>query len=147
MSLIRWTPPPSIMLMREKWNEMFEDLFGHEPGKGEIVKQIWAPRIDLVEAEKEYRLTADLPGVKKDDVQITLNDNVLTIQGERKLEREKKNENYHVTERAHGKFSRSITLQNVNTKKIDAKFDNGVLTISLPKIEQVKPQTIEIKTS
>ena len=147
MSLIRWTPPPSIMLMREKWNEMFEDIFGHEVGKGEIVKQIWAPRIDLVEAEKEFRLSADLPGMKKEDVKITLTENVLTIQGERKLEREKKNENYHVTERAHGKFSRSIPLQNVNTKKIDAKFDNGVLTIRMPKVEKATPKTIEIKTS
>ena len=146
MSVIRWSPTNSLLSMHDRWNRLFDELLGYRAGDDEVINQIWAPRVDIVEDENEYRVIADLPGLKKEDVEISLENGVLTITGERQLKRDKKGENYHVTERAYGRFTRSFNIQHtIDADKIKAQFSNGELTIHLPKVEQAKPKRIEIK--
>lgn len=105
----------------------------------------WTPRMDVKESEDAYILHADLPGLKQDEVKITLNDHVLTISGERKHADEKKNEKYHFIERAYGSFQRSFSLpSSINGEKIKAEYKEGVLNITLPKSEESKPKEIAI---
>ncbi len=145
MSIVRWNPSGNLLPLQDRWNRMFEEFFGAPAGDEEVAQQIWAPRTDLSESENEYTIQVDLPGMKKDDVDITYSDGVLTIKGERRLEKERKDKNLHVCERAYGSFTRSFNLRSaVDSEKISAKFDNGVLTVNLPKHEKVKPRQIKI---
>ena len=112
-------------------------LSGHAEG--------WMPPADLRESDSAYIIEAELPGVQKDDVELTYEDGVLTFSGERKFESAEDNKNYHRIERSYGTFSRSFSLpQDVSQEKVVAQFENGLLTISLPKSEAIKPRKIEI---
>jgi HSP20 family protein len=105
----------------------------------------WAPAVDIYETEKEIVLKADLPGLKLEDVDISLNNNVLSVRGERRFEKEVKDDNYHRVERAYGNFVRTFTLPNtVNVEQIDASYENGVLKITLPKREEARPKQIKV---
>jgi HSP20 family protein len=105
----------------------------------------WLPPVDVRETDGEFIFTAELPGLAKEDVNITLEEKVLTISGERMLEGKEDNENYHRIERSYGKFSRSFSLpQDVDQENVSANFANGVLTIAVPKTEAVKPRQIAI---
>lgn len=107
---------------------------------------VWAPRTDLMETEDEYRLHLDVPGMTKEDLNINYQDNQLTVSGERTSDRTEEGEEYVRVERSFGHFYRSFTLpQTVNAEDIHATYDNGVLTISVPKTEEVKPRQIEIQ--
>ena len=124
-------------------NRLFDTLF--EPANLSARTQRWAPAMDLVEAEDHFLLKADLPGLAEDDVTIEVQDNVLTISGERKAEHERKEKGYYRLERSFGRFSRSLTLpEGVNADAINAKFDKGVLEVSIPKPEERKPRRINI---
>lgn len=106
----------------------------------------WLPAVDITEQAEQYVVKVELPGVKKEDVRITLQDDVLTIRGEKKQEAEQKDNLYHRIERSYGTFQRSFTLSaSVKSDKIEASYDNGVLSIELPKTEEVKPREIEVK--
>jgi HSP20 family protein len=106
----------------------------------------WGLPLDVIENEDAYLVKANLPGIQPDDIEITFTDNVLTIKGEMKSEDEVKEARYHMRERRYGAFSRSITLgDRVNGEKIQASYDSGVLTLSLPKAEEARPKRIEIK--
>jgi len=106
----------------------------------------WAPLVDIVEDDKEYLIKAEVPEVKKDDVRVTVQDDVLTITGERTLEKEEKGKKYHRVERSYGRFVRSFTLpEDANGNKVAAEFKDGVLRVHLPKSEKAKPKTIEVK--
>ncbi|NIA29545.1 MAG: Hsp20/alpha crystallin family protein [Calditrichaeota bacterium] len=106
---------------------------------------VWTPRMDIKETKDAFEISADLPGLKKEDVKISLKDGVLTISGERKYENEKKDQDKYYMERVYGNFSRSFSLPaDVKDKEIKANLKNGVLTLSLPKAEKVKPKEIEI---
>jgi HSP20 family protein len=106
----------------------------------------WLPPVDVVERENDFLVKAEVPGVEKNDVKITVQNDVLTIKGERKKEHEKKGENYHRIERSYGTFQRSFTLpSSIVSDKIEATYDNGVLLVSLPKLEESKPKSIEVK--
>ena len=108
----------------------------------------WAPVVDISEDDKEYVIKADLPDVKKDDVKISVQDNVVGISGERKYEKEEKGKKYHRIERAYGRFMRSFTLpEDADGSKIAAEYKDGVLQVRLPKSEKAKPKTIEVKIS
>jgi HSP20 family protein len=121
---------------------LFDTLF--EP-VGANRSQRWAPPMDLVEAEDHFVLKADLPGLAEDDVAIEVQDNVLTVSGERKTEHERKERGFYRLERSFGRFSRSLTLpEGVNTEGIKASFDKGVLEVTIPKPEARKPQRISI---
>jgi HSP20 family protein len=106
----------------------------------------WAPLVDIVEDEKEYLIKAEVPEVKKDDVRVTVQDDVVTITGERILEKEGKGKKYHRVERPYGRFVRSFTLpEDADGNKVAAEFKDGVLSVHLPKSEKAKPKTIEVK--
>lgn len=121
-----------------RWSEVLR-------GQGEEVGRMIAPAMDVAESADRYTITAELPGLRKDDVKITVENGVLTISGEKKFEREEKKEDYHLVERRYGTFYRSVTLPNqVDSDKASAKFQDGVLVIEVPKLEQAKPRTLKI---
>ena len=106
----------------------------------------WVPPCDIYETEKEIVLKAELPGLKKEDVFVSLENNVLTIRGERRFEEEVKRENFHRVERSYGEFLRSFTLPTfIDANKILAEFKDGLLWVFLPKREEAKPKQIEVK--
>lgn len=108
----------------------------------------WSPLVDITEDEKEYLIKAELPEVKKEEVKITVQDDVLTISGERKYEKEEKGKKYHRVERAYGSFVRSFTLpEDADGTKVAAEFKDGVLKVHLPKSEKAKPKSIEVTVS
>jgi HSP20 family protein len=108
--------------------------------------QTFSPAVDIKETQGEYMVTAEVPGIKKEDIHIEVADNLLTIKGERKFEKEEKNESYHRVERSYGTFSRAFTLPtSVKADGIEAKFHDGLLTIRIPKAEEKVPKKIEIK--
>ena len=125
-------------------NRLFDTLF--EPANGTANRsQRWLPAMDLVEADDHFVLKADLPGLGEDDVSIEVQDNILTLSGERKAEHERKEKGYYRLERSFGRFSRSLTLpEGVNADAISASFDKGVLEVSIPKPEERKPRRISI---
>lgn len=145
MSLIRWEPFRGI-------DDLFERLgptaFGRWPRLHESSSQFeWAPAADISESEKEYLVKAELPGVKREDVKLTIDDGVITIAGERKQEKEQKDEKQHRVERFYGTFTRSFTLpENVEEKAIRAESKDGVLYVHLPKkMKAEKPKAVQIK--
>ena len=106
----------------------------------------WLPAVDVRESDDQFVFTAELPGLGKKDVSITIENKVLTVSGERTFEGKKENQNYHRIERSYGTFARSFTLPHeVDQEKIEATFENGLLTIRIPKAEEVKPHRIQIK--
>lgn len=145
MTLTRFDPTRSLDPLSRSWNEMMSQFFGGGLSDDDVVQRVWVPRVDIVEGSEAYRVHADLPGLVKEDVNITLEDGVLTISGERRNDFTG-DEVCHLNERAQGRFSRSFTLRNtVDIDKIDASFKDGVLTVTLPKVESAKPRKIEIK--
>jgi HSP20 family protein len=126
-------------------NRLFDTLFEPVNGNANRSQQRWVPAMDLVEADDHFLLKADLPGLAEDDVTIEVQDNVLTVSGERKTEHERKEKGFYRLERSFGRFSRSLTLpEGVNADSIKASFDKGVLEVSIPKPEERKPRRIEI---
>ena len=147
MALIRWEPVRELNTIQNEMNRLFNTFFEAGPGQtgGQTAARRWLPAMDLVEDGDEFVLRADLPGLSEDDVNIELEDNVLTISGERKSEHEERSEGYYRLERASGSFSRSLTLpEGVDPEKVQARFDRGVLEVKIPKPEQVKPRKVTI---
>ncbi len=149
MAIIRWDPVRDMVTLREKMNRMFEDAF---TGKGEdkdLVTSSWAPAVDIYETESEIVMTAEIPGIDEKDIEIKIEDNTLTLRGERKFSKETKEENYHRLERSYGAFYRAFTLPNsVDTDNIHAEHENGILRVTMPKKQELKPRTVKIlKTS
>lgn len=122
-------------------NRLFNTLLAPESARG----QRWTPAMDLVEADDHYLLRADLPGMGEEDVAIEINDNVLTISGERRDEQKETSQGWHRVERTFGSFSRSLTLpEGIDPDAVTAAFDRGVLSITVPKPEQRKPRRVQI---
>jgi HSP20 family protein len=108
----------------------------------------WIPSVDISETEGEYQIKAEIPDVKKEDVKVTLEDGVLTIQGERKHEKEEKGKKFHRIERSYGSFVRTFSLPDViEEEKVKAEFKDGVLNLHLPKSEKAKPRAIDVKVA
>lgn len=147
MALIRWEPARELATIQSEMNRLFNTVF--EPsslsnGAPNGVRR-WVPSMDLVENDADFVLRADLPGLSEDDVNIELEDNVLTISGERKAEHEERKEGYYRVERASGTFSRSLTLpEGIDPERVQANFDRGVLEVHIPKPEQRKPRKVTI---
>jgi HSP20 family protein len=143
-SLIRWEPLRELSSMRDAMDRLFDD--GLRPFGGSFWDTNSAPTMDLYQTEDSVVVKTGLPGVKPEDIQISVANGVLTIRGEVKEEKEEKERTYHLRERRYGTFSRSISLpSNVSTEKADAEFENGVLTLTLPKAEEAKAKTITVK--
>ncbi|GAB1721303.1 MAG: Hsp20 family protein [Nitrospira sp. CR1.1] len=154
--LTRWEP---FRTQFNPWREL-EDvekrlsaMWGRTPAKADgqqeaIAVAEWSPLVDITEDEKEYLIKAELPEIKKEDVKLTVQDNVLAISGERKYEKEEKGKKYHRVERAYGSFLRSFTLpEDADGSKVAAEYKEGILKVHLPKSEQVKAKSIEVKVS
>ncbi len=140
-ALLPWRAPWNL---EEEFNRLFED-FGKDLGS---VEERFTPAIDIRETDDAYIVEADVPGLKKEDVHIEVNDDVLTIKGERKNEHEEKRKDYHRIERQSGSFRRTITVPGgFKYDDVDAKFEDGVLRVTLPKREDAKPRRIEVKAS
>lgn len=145
MAIIRWDPFRDLVTLRDKMNRLFEDAATGRGEEKELISSSWAPAVDIYEDETQLVLTAEVPGINEKDVEIKIDDNLLSIQGERKLEKETKEENYHRIERAYGSFYRSFTLPNyIDQDKIRAEHENGVLKITMPKKAELKPRKVKI---
>jgi HSP20 family protein len=157
MTLIRWNPERKLapwhpvnnftgefFNMHREIDRLLDRLAGDVTDDGKT--STWLPVVDVLERDDAFEVRAELPGIKKEDVKITLRDDILTIRGEKKQESEKKEQNYHRVERSYGSFQRSFALPaSVQGDKIDATYHDGVLTVVLPKSEEAKPRDIEVK--
>ncbi len=145
MTIVRWEPFRELSSLQTEMNRLFNAAFDSPAGGGGGGARRWTPAMDLLETEDEFVLRADLPGLSESDVHIELEDNVLTLSGERKTEHEDKREGFYRMERAYGAFSRSLTLpKGIDPEAVTAAFDRGVLEVRVPKPEQRKPRRISI---
>ena len=144
MALIRWEPARELQSIQQEMNRLFGTFLDPQSGV-EGGGRRWIPATDLVEEGDHYVLRADLPGVGEDDVKVELEDNVLTVSGERKSEHEQRKNGYYRIERASGRFARSLTLpEGVDADSIKARFENGVLEVTIPKPAERKPRRVAI---
>jgi HSP20 family protein len=136
----------SFTTWQDQVNRLFEGAF---PGRGtQSDLTTWAPAVDIYEGQNELVAKVDLPGIDEKDIDIRLENNTLTIRGERKFEKSVKEENYLRIERAYGSFTRTFSLPNtVNTEGINASYTNGVLTVQLPKREESKPKQVKVNVA
>ncbi|MEA2128449.1 MAG: hypothetical protein QOJ85_1340 [Solirubrobacteraceae bacterium] len=145
MALVRWDPARELDTLQGEMNRLFSSFFDTPtPGNGTTVRR-WIPAMDLVETDDHFVLKADLPGIDESDVNIVFENNVLTVSGERRTEHEAKKDGYYRLERTMGSFSRSLTLpEGIDADAVNAKFDNGVLEVRIPKPAEAKPRRIQI---
>ncbi len=149
MALIRWEPVRELNSLQTEMNRLFTTFFDAPapggPGNGGQARR-WVPAMDLVETDDHFVLRADLPGLDEDDVHIEVEDDVLTVSGERKAEHEEQREGFYRVERAFGAFRRSLTLpEGVDAEAVEAAFHNGVLEVRIPKPEARKPRRVAIR--
>ena len=150
MTLIRLNP---FREMEDLFDRFSRSLARSTPERGDggqeqMTLADWAPRVDISESDSEYQLKVELPEVRKEDVNVTVHQGVLTIEGDRSFEREESNRRYHRVERAYGRFARSFTLpESVDEKGIRAEHKDGMLYVHVAKSEDVKPKSIEIKAA
>src|SRR4051812_30833157 len=143
MTIVRWEPMRELTSLQSEMNRLFNTVFDTPQANGGLRR--WVPAMDLVETKEAFVLRADLPGLAEEDVKIEVEDNVLTVSGERKSEHAEREQGFYRMERAFGSFSRSLTLpKGVNTEAVQAAFDRGVLEVHIPKPEQAKPRRISI---
>lgn len=149
MAIIRWQPMRDLMGMQDEMNRLFDRFFRRDVWDEEgMVPAEWYPTVDVSENRDEFLINAELPGMKKEDVQVSFANGSLKIEGERTQEKEDKDTNYHRVERSYGKFCRTFQVPTqIKADKISADFKDGVLKIRLPKAEEVKPKEIEVKIS
>jgi len=142
-TLSRWEPFRGAVNLQEQVNRLFGDVF--ERSQHESSLTTWAPAVDIYETEHELVVKADLPAIDPKDLDIRVENNILTIRGERKFEKKVNEDSYLRVERAYGGFSRSFALSStVNTEAIKADYQNGVLSLSIPKREEAKPKQIKV---
>ena len=133
--------------LRSEMDRLFDDFFGLQPARREngAAAALWSPSVDVSETPDNFTVRAELPGMQREDIDLEVENNVLVIRGERKFEKQSDGENFHFTERSYGSFFRSFTLpKNVDSEAIKAEYKDGILTVTLPKREEVKPKKVEI---
>lgn len=149
-AITRWDPFKELEDMQSRLNTMFGRAPVRKGGDKEEALTVaeWAPLVDISEDDEEYLIKAELPEVKKEDIKLTVDEDVLTITGERKYEKEEKGKKYHRVERAYGSFMRSFTLpEDADASKVSADCKDGLLKVHLPKSEKAKPKSIEVKVA
>jgi HSP20 family protein len=145
-AMSRWEPFRGATALQDQVNRLFNGVF--ERAGEESSLTAWAPAVDIYETEHELVVKTDLPEVDPKDLDIRVENNILTIRGERKFEKKVNEENYLRVERAYGSFARSFTLANtVNSEAIKADYQNGVLTLTIPKKEEAKPKQIKVNVA
>jgi HSP20 family protein len=138
MAIIRWDPFREMTQLQNRFDRLFESVSGRQ--------ESWLPAVDVFDQKDAVVLKAELAGMDPDDIQIEVEDNVLTIKGERKFEEKVDDERYYRVERRFGSFQRSLALpQGVKADQIEANYDDGILTVSVPKAEEEKPKRIEVQ--
>lgn len=148
MAIVRWEPFRELANMQKEFNRLFTEAYPRLYGEDEMSTRTWAPPVDIFENDNNLVLKADLPGVDPKDVEIRVEDSTLYLKGERKFEKEVKEENYHRVERSYGTFTRSFSLPNsIDAEKVSAEYKDGQLTLTMPKREEAKPKTIKINVS
>ena len=146
-NLIRWDPFRDMVTLREAMDRLLEDSVVRPRGGLAPSEGLATLALDVFESADDVTVQASLPGIKPQEVDISITGDVLTIKGEKSEETEEKQGNYHLRERRYGAFQRSVSLPAaVQADKADAVFENGVLTLTLPKVEEIKPKSIKIKT-
>ena len=147
MAVVRWDPFRDLGLLQDRMNRLFDDAGRGRRADEPSATTSWSPAVDIFETEGEIIVKAELPGMERKDITLHLENNVLSLRGERRFEKEAKDENYHRIERSYGNFSRSFSIPaTVDEEKIRADYKDGVLKIALPKKEQSKPKQIKIAT-
>jgi HSP20 family protein len=146
MTVVKWDPLRDVEKLQNRINRMFEDSFGRSRDlDDEMSLCAWRPVVDIYETERGISLSAELPGVGKENVSVEVKDNILTIEGERRADPEIKEESYYRRERSYGTFRRSFTLQqNIQPDLIRATFKDGVLEIEIPRPEKERPKQITV---
>lgn len=141
--LEKWEPFRDMLNLRADMDRFYKSFFGGLPDEHD---GFWAPVVDIIEDKDNYIVKAEIPGMKKEDIKVTVRDNILAISGERSSETEEKEKTYHRIERSYGRFSRTIALPSaVDAAKIKAAYKDGVLHITLPKPDSAKPQQIDVE--
>jgi HSP20 family protein len=148
MAIVRFEPYCGTSSAQNQFDRFLREAFSPAFGAGEASTRTWAPPVDIYENGDNLVLKAELPGINPDDVEIRVEDNTLYLKGERKFEKEVKEQNYHRVERSYGTFTRTFSLPNsVDADKVAANYKDGVLTLTMPKKEEAKPKTIKIEVS
>ena len=148
MAIVRWEPFRDLLATQRDFDRLFKEAFSPFSGETEQSTRAWAPPVDIYETDNNIVLKAELPGIDPKDLEIRVEDNTLYLKGERKFEKEVKEEDYHRVERSYGAFSRSFSLpSSIDADKVKAEYKDGLLTLTLPKREVVKPKTIKIDVS
>jgi HSP20 family protein len=143
MSVLRWDPFQDLLSLQDEMNRVFDRAAGRSTR--DQAMRAWAPALDIAERRDAYLVAVELPGVNPDDIDVTLENNLLTIQGERRQAQDSSEQRFHRIERAYGTFRRSVSLpSSVQADAIQASYDNGVLQLLVPKAEQAKPKKIAI---
>ena len=146
MNVVKYDPFRDLRTLQDEMNRLFSGSYSRGGNQDEVLRGAWSPSVDIFENKNEIVLEAELPGMTADDVNISIENNVLTLHGERKFEKKDDGDNFHRVERSYGSFTRSFTLPpTVSSENANAEFENGVLRLTLAKREEAKPRRIEIK--
>ncbi len=145
MAILRWEPFKDLSVMQERVNRLFSDLMYSTPETGEGGRGGYMPSVDILESKKDVILRVELPGVRKEDIDIQIEGDILVLKGERRFEKEVEQENYYRMECSYGTFQRAFTLPHtIRKEEVHARFENGVLEIRLPKESREKKIQIEV---
>jgi HSP20 family protein len=145
MAIVKYNPMRELRSMQEQMSRLLDMAWNREPGE-ELKEGVWQPPVDIFEDKDAVYIKAELPGIDQKDIDIKIEDNTLTIKGERKYEEDVRKENYHRVERYYGGFQRTFALPNtIDQERVKANCDKGVLTVMLPKREETKPKQIKVE--
>jgi HSP20 family protein len=147
--MTRWKPNSEAAAISQQMERMFDEMLGRglrRGGEESSLRGAWMPAVNILEKEDVIEISADLPGLKAEDVEVTVEEGILSIRGERKLEESSEGDTYHRVERQYGFFERTFSVpRSVDPEKISANFKNGEMTLTLPKREESKPRSIKVK--
>ncbi len=144
MTITRWNPFKELQSLQERMDQIWDSSIASN--KDQLSRGDWLPQVDIFEKDKNVVIKAELPGMKKDDIDVSIENNVLTLKGKREMEKEISESDFHRIERAYGTFIRSFSLpKTVDAEKIKASYNDGVLMLTLPKAKEAEPKRIEIK--
>jgi HSP20 family protein len=147
-SITRWNPFAEMVDLQREMDKVFGDFFGRTPFRMAATEAMWCPLVDIHETKDNILLQVEVPGVKQEDIHVSVEDNTLTLKGERKRETEVKEDQYHRVERSYGHFERRILLPSeVDSDRVKAAYRDGVLEIQLPKKEEAKPKQIKVEAA
>ncbi|HMA76151.1 MAG TPA: Hsp20/alpha crystallin family protein [Candidatus Krumholzibacteriaceae bacterium] len=145
MGLIKFRPSSGLTAKEDSFNRILDSFFGFNNIAEANREACFTPRVNIKEDDDAFEISAELPGMKKKEISIEVQDGALAIRGEKNFKKEKENDNYHILERSHGKFERTFMLpEYVDIEKIDAEYNDGVLKVNIPKTEHAKPREVKI---